>query len=57
MDKYIVRIADIELKTGFVFTQFTQTQKNKLAATSWVIPKDCDKSRKYQDNDFDDNDY
>lgn len=45
IDKYLVRISEIEQRSGFIFTQFTQTQKNKLAPTTWDIPKDCDKSR------------
>lgn len=45
LDKYIVAIKDIEQKAGFIFSQFTQTQKNKLQTTSWEKPKKCDTSR------------
>lgn len=46
LDSFLVRISEIETRSGFIFPQFTQTQKSKLATTSWPLPLNCDKSKK-----------
>jgi len=44
IDKYLVRIRDIENRSGFIFNGFTQAQKEKLLTVSWSVPENCDKS-------------
>lgn len=45
LDRYLVKISEIERRTGFTFTGFSWSQKIKLPKVSWSIPKNCKKSR------------
>ena len=44
LDKYLVSIKDIEARSGFIFHNFTDEQKQIRQTTSWKIPVGCDKS-------------
>ncbi|RMZ95153.1 DNA RNA non-specific endonuclease, partial [Brachionus plicatilis] len=42
VDRYLTTVKDIENKSGFVFSHFTDAQRNKLHTKSWDIPPGCD---------------
>lgn len=51
LDSYLSTIETIEEKTGFIFPQFSSTQKQMKPAKSWEIPKGCVFSRRLAVND------
>lgn len=44
IDKFLVRIKDIEAQSGFVLLNFSQEQKEIKQSVSWTIPFNCDLS-------------
>ena len=41
LEKYLVSIKDIEARSGFIFQNFTNEQKQIRQATLWATPKEC----------------
>jgi len=46
LNSYLTSISEIELRSGMVFTDFTNEQKEVAQTVSWAIPDNCDKSRR-----------
>ena len=44
VDQYLTTIKDIENKSGFIFSHFSNYQRTKLHTKSWDIPAGCDPS-------------
>ena len=44
LDQYLTSIAEVERRSGFFISHFTDAQRTKKYSASWPLPSGCDKS-------------